>query len=131
MTRQFTLKKHEKLKSQKQLDKLFAAAESKFKFPFKLLFIKEIPIADDWPLQFGISVPKKKVKSAVKRNLIKRRTREAYRLNKTTLQQQLLGKGNFKLSLMFIFIGNEPVEYQIIENSIKYLLSQLLKEVTI
>ena len=129
MTHKYTLKKHERLKSQKQLNKLFSGALSRFKYPLKVIYLLEERSAEEWPLLFSISVPKKKIKSAVKRNLIKRRVRESYRLNKLPLQEQILSKGNIKLSMMFIFIESETVEYGKIEQSVKALLLHLENEI--
>ena len=42
------------------------------------------------PIKLIISVPKKKIKKAVNRNYIKRRVREIYRLNKSTIYQGFL-----------------------------------------
>ena len=39
------------------------------------------------PIKLIISVPKKKIKKAVNRNYIKRRVREIYRLNKSTIHK--------------------------------------------
>ena len=47
-------------------------------------------------------VPKKKHKRANKRNIIKRRMREAYRLNKQTLYESV---GNTKYDIMFVYLS--------------------------
>jgi len=129
MTRKYTLKKHERLKSQKQLDKLFSGSQSRFKYPLKLIYLLEESDEGEWPMLFSISVPKKKVKSAVKRNLIKRRVRESYRLNKNALQEHIFTLGNIKLSMMFIFIENHPIDFKKIDHSVKALLLHLTNEI--
>ncbi|MBR1705231.1 MAG: ribonuclease P protein component [Bacteroidales bacterium] len=50
-----------------------------------------------------VSVPKRSFKRAVKRNLLKRRIREAYRL-----QKQVLGPGN---DIMFIYTPREILPF--------------------
>ena len=67
-------------------------------------------------------VPKKKHKRANKRNDIKRRMREVYRLNKHILYQSLQ---NQKIDLMFICLSNEELEYPIIEKSMLQLMETL------
>lgn len=129
MTHRATLKHQERLKSQKQIEKLFASARSKFKYPIKLLYRVE-PQSQQYPsLQFSVSVPKKKIKSAVNRNRIKRLVREAYRTNKHRLKDQIEFHSKYQLSLMFIFIENELVELPVIEKSIIHLIKQLEYEI--
>jgi ribonuclease P protein component len=84
---------------------------------------------DRVPLKFAISVPKKKLKKAVDRNLIKRRCREAYRLNNSALKD-LLTSHNKQLILMFIYLNHEIKEYITIEKSIKKHLNALLSEIS-
>lgn len=75
-----TFKKQEKLTSEKAIKELFAKGSSFYLSPFKVLSIPQpLPNA---PSQVLISVPARNFKRAVDRNKIKRRIREAYRLNK-------------------------------------------------
>ena len=122
----FTFPKIERLKSRKQIARLFDTGQSQFIFPFKLLFIID-KATNDKPayLQFTVSIPKKKIKKATKRNLIKRRTREAYRLNKSNLLKKLEADKNHKISLMFIYIDEEVKDYTLIEKSIIGHLNKL------
>ena len=69
-------------------------------------------------------VPKKKHKRANKRNDIKRRMREVYRLNKHTLYEALKTQ---KLDIMFICLSNEELEYATIEKSMLQLMETLGK----
>ncbi|NNE27610.1 MAG: ribonuclease P protein component [Saprospiraceae bacterium] len=124
----FSFSKQEKLKSKKRIEQIFACGKSQFKFPFKLAYIIEPLSSDDqqnW--SFGISIPKKKIKSAVKRNLLKRRVREAFRLNKQVLFPALNAR-NLKLSLMFIYIAEDVKNYSVIEKSILTHLDLLKNE---
>lgn len=124
MTLKFTLKSHERLKSLKQVERLFKDGKDQFFYPFKVIYILEEKDANNWPLQFAVSIPKKKIKSAVKRNLLKRRTREAYRLNKLRLQNDISLTDN-KISLMFIYIENDVKNYSVIEKSVVKHLNEL------
>jgi ribonuclease P protein component len=80
----FTFKKEERLSKEKIIQELFEKGSSFYLYPFKVFF-KENPDPTVQVHQIMISVSKKNFKSAVERNLIKRRIREAYRLNKNLL----------------------------------------------
>jgi len=73
------------------------------------------------PVQVLFSVPKSHFKKAVDRNLLKRRMREAYRLNKGELNEDLAGK-NKNLLVAFLYIAVEKVTYEKIEGEVKKLL---------
>lgn len=128
MTPQYTLGAGERLKSKKLIARLFEEGQSQFHYPFKLLY--HYPEEGEEPLQFGISVPKKKIKSAVSRNRVKRQSREAYRLNKSQLKS-LLEKHAKKIALMFIYIESEEKNYSVIEKSIIRHLNELHKKIAI
>ena len=64
-------------------------------------------------------VPKRNTKKrANKRNDIKRRMREVYRLNKHSLYESL---NPHKIDLMFICLSNEELEYTAIEKSMQLM----------
>jgi len=80
----FTFKKEERLSKTKIIQELFDKGSSFYLYPFKVFFMENPDTAP--PVhQILISVSKKNFKKAVDRNLIKRRIREAYRLNKNLL----------------------------------------------
>ena len=83
----------------------------------------ELPV--QYPVQVAVSVSKKNFKRAVMRNLLKRRMREAYRLNKEILYN-VFGKDE-QLAVMFIYAGREEKEYELIEKSMKQALLKLAK----
>lgn len=118
----FTLKKDERLCSHKTLGDLFTVGESFLVFPLKIVFLKsDVPLP--YPAQAAFAVSKRNFKRAVKRNLLKRRMREAYRLNKNLLYDELTAK-NLTISIMFIFVGKELLEFATIE---KAMISALKK----
>lgn len=64
-------------------------------------------------LQFGVAAGTKHFKHAVDRNRIKRLIREAYRLQKNDLQQQLAA-ADLHLNVFFIFTGKEVPDYNLV-----------------
>lgn len=119
----FTFTKIERLCSKKAIDDLFANGKSKTQFPFKLIY-KVSEFESPFPARAMFVVPKKKHKRANKRNDIKRRMREVYRLNKHIIYQSLQSQ---KIDLMFICLSNEELEYTTIEKSMLQLIDALCK----
>lgn len=115
--------KKEKLKSKKDIDALFKKGKAINSFPLKAIFAFKHP-EKELVIKFGISVPKKKIKSAVKRNLIKRRVREAYRLQNHELKSNLILHDK-ALHVMVIYTSEQILPYSLIEEKIKVILSRL------
>ena len=70
-------------------------------------------------------VPKKKFKHANERNTLKRRMREAYRLQKSGFYTEI---GVTKLNLAFLYYGSKTEEYHTIFKAVVKLLNNLTKE---
>jgi ribonuclease P protein component len=79
--RKFTFRKEEKLSKEIWIQELFNRGSSFHLYPFRILFLPH-PDQQSNANQILISVSKRNFKRAVDRNTIKRRIREAYRLNK-------------------------------------------------
>lgn len=117
-----TFKKAEKLKSRKTIEQLFKDGKSFSIFPFRVLFSFNAAAVN--PLQTGFAVSTKHFKKAVDRNRIKRLMREAYRLQKNDLQNQVKHQQK-KLAVFFIYVGNELPEYQFIFDKTGNILNRL------
>jgi ribonuclease P protein component len=77
--------------------------------------------ADETSAEILFSTPKKFLKRANKRNKIRRRMREAYRLNK-----QILASGEPRLlQVALIYSSKEMLNYKTIENATKRILENL------
>ena len=109
----FLFPKSQKLTSRDEISQLVSHGKTLFKYPFKVWYI---PRPDGWEPRYVVSVPKKNFKRAVHRNLLKRRTREAIRLN----QKEILG--SFTADYFFVYIAKEFCDYSVIEAAVKELL---------
>ena len=122
-----TFKKSERLCSKKTIDRLFQKGSTETKscylFPFKVFYLQEPSVVPAVLPEVLFSVSKRSFKRAVDRNLIRRRCREAYRLNKSVLIQN--PNDQRLMAMTFVYIGKEISEYAPIEKAMKKLLKQL------
>ncbi len=120
----FTFHKNERLCSKKVIEKLFAEGKSLFVHPLKAVFI-ETSLNTGFPVQVAFAVSKKSFKRAVMRNLLKRRMREAYRLNKNQFYDEIGGK---QIALFLILTSKTEETYTAIESATKKVIKRVLKE---
>jgi ribonuclease P protein component len=94
----YRLPKKEKLCSRTKIEQLFADGHSFAQYPLRIVYrIHPKNTPEELP-QFFISVPKRKFKRAVKRVWLRRRIREAYRLNKHIIPDM----GNKTIDMAFL-----------------------------
>ena len=74
-----------------------------------------------------VSIPKRKFKHAVDRNLLRRRTREAYRLNKAILNQTESNKG---LDIAFLYIGDKKEEFAYLQKKMCDALNKIATKIS-
>lgn len=123
-----TFTKAERLNSKKIIDQLFKKGSEKtdsvFLYPFRVVcrFQSE---QEKKLTSIIISVSKRSFKKAVDRNLIKRRIKEAYRLNKNLIynHESII----FPVNIAFIYVGKEILPFEQIENKMKVLLMKIIE----
>lgn len=121
----FSFHKNERLCSKKVIDKLFIDGKSVFVYPVKIVYLETL-LPEKNKVQAAFTVGKRIFKRAVKRNLIKRRMREAYRLNKQKFYDEL---GEKQLAVFFIYTAKTISDYKQIETAIIKGLKKLSTEV--
>lgn len=114
--------KKEKLKSKPLFEDLFSEGKSVQHFPMKLIYLNT-DFKDGGKFKVGVVAPKKKFKSAVDRNRIKRLLREAYRNNKPLIFNNI--EGNF--AFLFLYLGSKMPGYADIESAMQRLMEDFLK----
>jgi ribonuclease P protein component len=120
-----TFHKEERLKSNKLIEALVKEGNTVNAMPLKLVWM-EVEKSGRFPARATVAVSKRNFKRAVDRNKLKRRMREAYRLNKQPLYEQLLEK-NKKISLMFFHVSKEISAYELIAESMIKAMEKLRK----
>lgn len=122
----FTLGAQERLKLRNQIETLFSEGKAFSVFPLRIVFVlKEKPDIIAAPVLVGFSVPKKKLKSAVARNRIKRLLREGWRLNKHLLYAHI--PEGHQLHCFIIYQNNATDSFQHIRDVVVQLMEGLIK----
>lgn len=140
--RPLTLPKSERLRHRQLVEANFAHGESIYEFPIRLcwhacsqqqaagLFRNGLPPLVG-PLQVMITIPKRKRRHAVDRVLMRRRIREAYRLQRLPLKDLVVADGGIRtLSLSFIYLKNENVDSAEISRKMGKILARLARRLS-
>ena len=97
--------------NERRILSLLKTGQVAFRYPLKVYF-------QAGAVDFGVSVPKRNFKRAVWRNLLKRRIREAFRLNQARL-------GGKEFEVFVYYVGKEEESYERIEKSLVQILDDL------
>lgn len=117
--------KAERLSSKKEITALFNEGKS-FAISHIRVVYRFLPKQEGRPNAILVSVPKKYFKHAVDRNLLKRRIREAYRLNKELLQSMPA-----RVEFMLLYQKRRIATFAEIEEIVKKALERILAEASL
>lgn len=124
MPKRFRFPKAERLKSRKQIDLLFAKGKAVSAPPVRAIYL--FTPDESGSLQAGVTASKKFFKKAVDRNRAKRLLREAYRLQKETLAEQVRAtkKTGF---VFFVYTDKTIADFDTIKTAMGKCLERLSK----
>lgn len=117
------LYKIEKLCSRSAVNRLFQTGRSAIQYPLRI--VVNVTADSTEPVKFMITVPKKKIRKAVDRVLLRRRIREAYRLNRELLTP--LRENNITIEIGFLYLDTNIADYATIEQKMRDSLNRAVK----
>ena len=112
----YTFKKAERLSKEKTIQELFTKGSSFYLYPFKVVYLPVLDPSATQP-QVLISVSSRNFARAVDRNLIKRRVREAYRL-----QKEIIQGGSKKGTFAFVYTSKSSLTFDEIKSKLLLVL---------
>lgn len=120
-----TFKKSERLSLKNRIGVLFDTGTAINIYPLKVVWLSFTePL--EYPVQVLFTVSRKRFKRAFDRNRIKRKMKEAFRLQKSFLYKELIKKDK-KLLIGIVYTGNDPEPYsEILYNNLKQAFDVLL-----
>ncbi|MDR1980478.1 MAG: ribonuclease P protein component [Tannerellaceae bacterium] len=121
--KRYTLSKKERLSWKRSIDLLFEKGQSFVAFPLRVIYLstaEKLPA----PVCMMVSVPKRNIKRAVGRNLIKRRIREAYRIHKHDPLEPLNEREKY-LMVAFLYLDKEARPFAEIEKAMTKAINRI------
>lgn len=124
------LPRSERLRSLKAIRRMFGEGKSGFVYPFRYAYYKEPMGGEGEAVEVMFSVPKKFHKRANKRNLLKRRTREAFRQSELRKKLRTLATEKaVSVDLAFIYSTKEIHSHKTITHAVQRILEQVCENI--
>ena len=82
------------------------------------------------PVQFLISIPKKRIHKAVERVTLRRRVREAYRLRRHEQLTPVLKQTGIGVDIAFVYLDKTLAPYSVIDEKMCLLLQRIAHAAT-
>lgn len=126
--KRYGLPKRERLHLREEINRLFASDRRAFViYPFRVLRLRTAP--SDASVKVLISVPKRRIRHAVDRNTIKRRTREAWRQEVEPLRILAAEQGG-TLLVALLYIGDRVASSARIRPAVAKAIARLGDELS-
>lgn len=131
----YSLPRTERLRSLTTIRRVFSEGKGGFVYPFRYTFLVRAAegIGENvnseseqsvGRIEVMFSVPKKFHKRANKRNLLKRRTREAYRLSREEFKAKVEASGSV-IDVALVYSTKEIHSYKTISHAVQRILEQI------
>ena len=112
----------ERLRSLTAVRRLFADGDGGFVYPFRYItYVESVALPS---VEVLFSVPKRYHKRANKRNLLRRRTKEAYRLGKQMLVAKAVERG-VAVDVALVYSTKEVLPYKSIEHAVQRIVAEI------
>lgn len=126
-----TLTRAERLRSLKVIRRLFEEGRGGFVYPFRYIWLADemtegevrAESANVGGVEVLFSVPKRFLKRANKRNLVRRRAKESYRLGKSEL---VAATGPRKVRIALVYSTKKIHSYNTINNAVERILGEIV-----
>lgn len=123
-----SLTRAERLRSLKTIRRLFEEGRGGFTYPFRYIWLadecgSEATQGETAGVEVLFSTPKRFLKRANKRNLVRRRTKEAYRLGKSELVSSV---ANRKVRIALVYSTKKIHSYKTINNAVERILGEIV-----
>ncbi len=127
--KEYGLTKSERLYLREEISALFESRRRFVCYPYRVVWRFEEPSEEpsEEPLKVLISVPKRLIRHAVDRNTIKRRTREAWRLQKGPLRT-LAEERQGTLLVGLLYIGDHVSRSERLSAAVSKSIGRLCEE---
>lgn len=123
----YKLPKATKLCSHTRLERMFgreSSALGALAYPLRAVWCDNVERESGAPIQFLITVPKKKLRHAVDRVAMRRRIRESFRLShRDYLEQMEQGRC---IDVSFIYVADKRLPYHLIHKAMNRLLAGIV-----
>jgi len=119
--------KSERLSRKSVIERLYTEGRSVAAFPLRAVYLPLAPEEGEPAVSVLIAVSKKRFRHAVDRNLVKRRLREAYRLNKHPFVEALQQNGR-RMAVSILYLDKQHHAYSHLQARLRKLLQMIISK---
>jgi ribonuclease P protein component len=119
--------KDERLRGETEIEKLFTQGNQIYLYPLKIVFYIIPPKNVVKPIQILFTVPKRQFKTAVKRNAIRRKLKESFRLLKEELYKNQIFR-SLNVQIAIVYLAKNELPFNEIDAALNKIFIRLASE---